>query len=161
MDFKKLLIVLIVSSLLIGTVCAANLTDFKIDGKFKEVIKNDDFVIYANDNTDAGIGVFKNVDKVGDDDANDGTLIDKLVHDDGKEYLVADDDMKLALNPDHTANFTDMDHGTVGLSEVVDHGGDKLVIVFWATNSSNLNMDSLKTTLDQFNKDNSVSPVPF
>ena len=69
--------------------------------------------------------------------------------------------MKLALNPDHTANFTDMDHGTVGISEVVDHGGDKLVIVFWATNSSNLNMDSLKTTLDQFNKDNSVSPVPF
>ena len=160
MDFKKILLVLIVSSLLIGTVCATNL-DFKIDDKFKEVLKNDDFVVYADDHSDAGVAIFKSIDKIGDNDTNDDTLIDKIVHDDGDEYLIADDDMKLALNPDHTANFTDIDHGTVGYSEVVDHGGEKHVVVFWATNSSDMDMSALKTTMDQFNKDNSVSPLPF
>lgn len=162
MNFKKILIVLIVSSLLIGTVCATSITDFKIDEKMtKEVLKTDELVVYADEHNDAGIAIFKTIDKMGDNDTNDDDRIDNLIHDDGDEYITSDDDIKLTTNPDHTANFTDADHGTMGLSEVINHNGEKHVVVFWAQNQSDMNMTQLKTTMDKFNKDNNITPEAF
>ena len=151
MNFKKIFIVLIVSSLLIGAVCASSITDFKIDdGKVKEIFKDNDIIVYADEHSDSGIAIFKTFDKIGDKDTKDDDRIDNLVHDDGDEYITADEDMKLAKNPDHTANFTDADHGTMGLSEVIDHNGEKHVVVFWAKNQSHMNMTQLKADMDKF-----------
>ena len=59
MNFKKIFIVLIVSSLLIGAVCASSITDFKIDdGKVKEIFKDNDIIVYADEHSDSGIAIF-------------------------------------------------------------------------------------------------------
>lgn len=161
MDFKKIAIALIVASILIGCVSATNLTDFKIHDSLKEVLSTDDFVIYANEQSDSGIGIYKLVDNVEDNDTDDDDKIDNLVHDDGDEYITADEDMNITVNSDNTANFTDADHGTVGVSEVINHNGEKHVVVFWAKNSSDRDIANLTVAIAHFNKDNNVTPIAF
>ena len=161
MNFKKIVIALIVASLLIGCVSATNMTDFNIHDSLEEIFSADDFVIYANEHNDSGIGIYKIVDNVEDDDTDDDDKIEDLVHDDGDEYLKSDDDMNIAVNPDHTANFTDADHGTVGVSEVIDHNGEKHVVVLWAKNTSDRDVANLTVAINNFNKDNNVTPVAF
>lgn len=161
MKLEKILIVLIVSSLLVGCVCATSITDFKVDGAYKEIYSTDDLIVYADSHNDAGLGIYKITDKHEDDNYDDDDAIDDLIHDDGDEYITADDDMKLTTNPDKTANFTDADHGTLGVSEVVDHNGQKHVIVFWAKNSSHKDLKQLKTDIDSFNKNNNLTPIAF
>ncbi|MBR0059505.1 MAG: hypothetical protein IJP99_09275 [Methanobrevibacter sp.] len=69
--------------------------------------------------------------------------------------------MKIAKNTDNTANFTDMDHKTHGVSEVVKLNGQDYVVVFWAKDSSNMDNAKLMASLTEFNKNNNVSPVAF
>lgn len=162
MNFKKIAIVLIVASLLIGCVSATSISNFKFDDSFnKELLSTENFVIFADEHGDAGIGIYKVVDNVEDKDTDDDDKIDNLVHDDGDEYITADDDMNLTVNSDHTANFTDADYGTHGVSEVIDHNGEKHVIVFWAKNTCDRDMANLTAAMANFNKDNNVSPVTF
>ena len=161
MNFKKIVIALIFASLLIGCVSATNITDFKIHDSLNKIYSTDDFVIYADEHGDAGIGIYKIIDNVEDKDTDDDDKIDDLVHDDGDEYITADDDMNLTVNSDNTANFTDTDHGTVGVSEVINHNGEKHVVVFWAKNSSERNQANLTASMANFNKDNNVTPVAF
>ena len=161
MNFKKIVIALIAASLLIGCASATNITDFQIHDSLKEIFSADDFVIYANEQGDSGVGIYKIVDKVEDNDTDDDDKIDDLVHDDGDEYITADDDMNLTVNSDNTANFTDKDHGTVGVSELIDHNGEKHVVVFWAKNSSDRDIANLTVAIAHFNKDNNVTPMAF
>lgn len=162
MNFKKIAIVLIVASLLIGCVNATSITDFKFDDSLsKELLSTDDLIVYADEHGDAGIAIYKVVDNVEDKDTNDDDKIDDLIHDDGDEYLKSDDDVNLTVNTDKSANFTDSDHGTHGVSEVIDHNGEKHVIVFWAKNTCDRDVANLTAEMVKFNKDNNVSPIAF
>jgi hypothetical protein len=104
--------------------------------------------------------VQKNVDDDAYDELNDDA-VDNMVHDDGREYLVVDDDMQITKNADGSANFTDYDHAEHGVAEVVQSGGDQYVVVFFAENSSNTTDADLMAQLTAFNKDNGVTPVAF
>lgn len=156
---KKVCMALIVFSLLVGSVCAASVNDYKVDSSLKQSY-NGNYSLFLNDKQDAGVAIFKNVDDdvFGDvdDDVNDA-----FIHDDGREYIVLDDDMKLDKNADNTANFTDYDHAEHGVVEVVSQGGEQFIVVFWAKDNSNVTNADLMAQLTEFNKANNVSPVAF
>lgn len=161
MNLKGILFLVLVSSLLMGSVFAAGVTDFKVNDSFKSIYSDDYYGVFAANDTNSGINIYKNVD----DDVYDGKTNDDIlegtIHHDGREYIVVDDDMKIAKNPDNTANFTDMDHQTHGVSEVVKLNGQDYVVVFWAKDSSNMDNAKLMASLTEFNKNNNVSPVAF
>ena len=161
MNFKKILIALILSSLLIGCVGAASIQEYKIDAPVKEIFGSDDYVIYANSHGDGGIGIYKCIDKQEDNKTVDDDSLDNLIYDDGDEYITQDKDMKISVNPDHSANFTDKLHKTHGISEVINDSGEKHVVVFWAKSSGETNMTQLKTVQDKFNEINNVTPIAF
>lgn len=69
--------------------------------------------------------------------------------------------MKLDKNPDNTANFTDRDHTTHGLSELVEVDGQQFVVVVWAKDSSNIQNSDLALKLAEFNHDNQVKVLAF
>ncbi|WP_298502377.1 hypothetical protein [uncultured Methanobrevibacter sp.] len=161
MDMKKIFFALVVSALLIGGVCAASVNDFKIDNTYKGIYNGEYYSVYTNSNQDCGILIFKNVnDDVYDDIENDN-ILDNVIHHDGREYIVPDDDLKLDVGSDHIANFTDYDHATHGVSEVIDVNGDQYIVVAWAKDSSNMDSAKLLSTLNDFNKNNNVKPIAF
>ena len=82
-------------------------------------------------------------------------------HHDGREYLYSDDDSAVNVGADHIGNFTDYDHATHGVSEVVNSGGEQFIVVVWAKNTSNMDNAKLLATLNDFNKNNNVNPVAF
>lgn len=161
MKIKRVLIALFVLSLLIGCVNATNVKDFKINGPVKELSSNDNYVVYIDNDSDAGLAIYRITDKVRDDHEDDDDAIDNFVHDDGDNYLIPDDDVHITKNSDNTANFTDADHATRGISEVIDNNGEKHVVVFWSKNSSDMDMDKLSNALHKFNKDNNLSTIAF
>ena len=161
MDIKKIFFALIVTSLLIGGVCAAGVNDFKIDDTYKGVYNGEYYSVYADGNQNSGISIYKNVnDDVYDDMENDD-IFDNVIHHDGREYLIPDEDLKLDVGADHIANFTDLDHATHGASEVIDVNGDQYIVVAWAKDSSNIDFAKLISTLNDFNKNNNVKAVAF
>ena len=154
---KKLFLVLIISTLLIGSAYAANLDDFKVDDKlYNSTFNNTDCKVYFDNAKASGIGIFKYLDAV--DDENDDA-IDGIIMDDGNDYLVADDDYQINKNSDNTANFTDSDHGSYGVVEVVEVDNEKFVIVFWSKNSNDTS--KLMSQLTEFNKDNNLTAIAF
>ena len=102
--------------------------------------------------------IYKNID---DDNHQDNDRYDNLIKDDGRDYLKVDDDMKLDKNPDNSANFTDRDHTTQGLSELVEVDGQQFVVVVWAKDSSNIQNSDLALKLAEFNHDNQVKVLAF
>lgn len=160
MNFKKILVLIMLSSLLVGCVYAVGVTDFKIDDTLKNVYNSTDYAIYANDNNDTGISIYKYVEST-DDEADAAGVFDDMIHDDGREYITADDEMNISKNSDNTVNFTDIDHGTNGISEVVDKDGEQFVVVFWAKNSGSTDLGQLMSTLNDFNKNNNLTAISF
>ena len=116
MDIKKIIFALIVTSLLIGGACAASVNDFKMDDTYKSLYKGEYYSVYANNDKDCGISIYKNVDDDVYDDKENDDILDNVIHHDGREYIHPDDDLKLDVGSDHIANFTDMDHSTHGVS---------------------------------------------
>ena len=161
MDFKKIFFALLVSALLVGGDCAASVNDFNIDNTYKNVYSSDYYSVNANDNQDCGILIFKNVDDDAYDDLVNDDILDNVIHHDGREYITPDDDMKLDKNSDNTVNFTDYDHATHGVSEVVNVSGEQYVVVVWAKDSSNSTDAQLASILNDFNKNNDVEAVAF
>lgn len=160
MNAKKILLALAVVTLLMGSACAASVNDFKVDSSYSNAFTSDYYSVYMDGNGDSGVAIYKDVDDDAYDDLNDDA-VDNIVHGDAQEYLFGDDDMKLVKNSDNMANFTDYDHSEVGVSEVVQSGGDQYVVVFFAKDSSNVTVADLMTKLTAFNKDNNVTPVAF
>lgn len=161
MDMKKIFFAMIVTSLLIGGACAASVNDFKIDDTYKSVYNGEYYSVYANGNQDCGISIYKNVnDDVYDDMENDD-ILDGIIHHDGREYIIPDDDLKLDVGSDHIANFTDYEHATHGVSEVVNADGDQYIVAVWAKDSSNMDSSKVLSTLKEFNKNNNVEAVAF
>ena len=161
MDAKKIFLILIVSTLLIGSVCAVkSASDFAVDKSYENVHNGTYYSLSVNDKQDAGITIYKNVNddayEAEGDDAFEG-----LIHDDGQEYLAVDDDMQLDKNADNTANFTDFDHAEHGIVELVDCDGEQFIVVFWAKDTSNVTNSDLTSLLNNFNKDNNVDAVAF
>lgn len=158
MNKKIIFLMVIATTLFIGCAFAANsVNDFKVNENYKHVAGNDYYSFNLNDNKDAGCLIFKNVDDDAYDNHNDP--YDHLIHDDGRDYLHADDDMKISKNSDNTANFTDYDHATHGVVEVVDSNGQQYIVVFFAKDGSNNN--DLASQLTQFNTNNQVKAVAF
>ncbi|AMD16656.1 hypothetical protein TL18_00550 [Methanobrevibacter sp. YE315] len=161
MDAKKIIFALMVSALLIGSACAASVNSFNIDKNYKNIYSSDYYSVYADNNQDSGILVFKNVDDdVYDDKVNDD-IFDHTIQHDGREYIVADDDLKLDKNSDNTANFTDYEHATHGVSEVIKVDGEQFIVVSWAKDSSNIDTAKLISILNDFNKNNKVEAIAF
>lgn len=161
MKLKGILFLVLVSSLLIGSACAASVNDFKVNDSYKSIHSDEYYCVFAATDQNSGINIYKNVDDdVYKGKTNDDILEGTIKHD-GRDYLVVDNDMKIAKNADNTANFTDMDHATHGVSEVVKLNGQDYVVVFWAKDSSNLDTAKLLSALNDFNKENNVSPVAF
>ena len=161
MNLKGVLFSVLVSSLLIGSVCAASVNDFKVDSTFNGIYNGEYYSVYANGNQDADVCIYKNVnDDVYDDMENDDVL-DHVIHHDGREYTYGDDDMALTKNADNTASFTDYDHATHGVSEVVSQGGEQYIVAFWAKDTSSMDNAKLVSMMNDFNKNNNVSPVAF
>lgn len=161
MDMKKIFFALVVSTLLIGSACAASVNDFKVDDTYKSVYIGEYYSVYADNNQDSGIIIFKNVDDDVYDDMENDDVLDNVIHHDGREYITADDDLKLDVNSDNTANFTDYDHATHGISEVVGSNGEQYIVTVWAKDSSNMDNAKLLSTLNEFNKNNDVKAVAF
>ena len=61
MNFKGVLFLLLVSSLLIGSACAASVNDFKVDNTYKSIYGGEYYSVYTNGNQDAGVCIYKNV----------------------------------------------------------------------------------------------------
>ena len=161
MNFKAILFLILVSSLFMGSVFAAGIGDFKVNDSFKSIYSDDYYGVFAANDSNSGINIYKNVnDDVYDGKTNDD-ILEGTIHHDGREYIVVDDDMKIDKNTDNTANFTDMDHKTHGISEVVKLNGQDYVVVFWAKDTSNIDNAKLMASLNEFNKNNNVSPVAF
>ena len=161
MNFKGVLFLLLVSSLLIGSACAASVNDFKVDNTYKSIYGGEYYSVYTNGNQDAGVCIYKNVnDDIYKHRENDDVL-DHVIHHDGREYTYGDDDMAISKNADNTIKFTDYDHGTQGVSEVVGQGNNQFIVVFWAKNSSGMDSAKLMSMLNDFNKNNNVSPIAF
>lgn len=161
MDYKKILFATLVFSLLIGSACAAGVNDFKIDKDYKNIYSGDYYSVYSNKDNNTGILVFKNVDDDKYDDTENDDILDNIIHHDGREYLEHDDDLSININPDHTANFTDKEHSTQGVSEVIKVDGKEYIVVAWATNSAKVDMDKLASMIGDFNKDNKVKAIEF
>lgn len=161
MDAKKILFALLVSALLMGSVCAASVNGFNIDNTYKNVYSSDYYSVYANDNQDSGILVFKNVnDDIYDDTVNDDVL-DNLIQHDGREYITPDDDLSLNKTSDNIATFIDHDHATHGASEVINVDGEQFIVVSWAKDSSNIDTAKLVSILNDFNTKNNVQAIAF
>ena len=124
----------------------------KIDNTYKNIYSGEYYSLYANGNQDSGISIYKNVN---------GDVLDHVIHHDGREYLHPDDDLKLDVGSNHIGNFTDYDHATKGVSEVVKSGGEEFIVVAWSKDSSGIGFDKIRSTLNDFNKNNNVSPVAF
>ena len=161
MNFKGILFLVLVSSLLMGSVCAASINDFKVNDSFKNIYSDDYYGVFPANDQNSGINIYKNVDDDKYDNVSNDDILEGTIHHDGREYIVVDDDMKIAKNPDNTVNFTDIDHKTHGISEVVKLNGQDYVVVFWAKDTANIDNAKLMETLNEFNKNNNVSPVAF
>ncbi len=148
-----------VLTLFVGCAFAANsVNDFKVNDAYKHVSGNDYFSLNMNDNRDVGITVYKNAN---DDAYGDVDVYDHVLHDDGREYIQVDDDMKIVKNSDNSANFTDFDHATHGVVELVESNGQQFIVVAWAKDSSNVQNAELAQQIAQFNNDNQVKAIAF
>lgn len=160
MNGKVILFMVVISALFVGCAFAANsANDFKVNENYKHAAGNDYYSFNFNDNKDAGCLIFKNVDDDAYDNGSDP--YDNIIHDDGREYIHVDDDMKIVKNTDNTANFTDSEHATHGVVEVVDSNGQQYIVVIFAKDGSSTQNSDLISQLAQFNKDNQVKAVAF
>ena len=156
---KKLLLILVMSALLIGCAFAANVSDFKVDKSvYTQSFNDTDGIIYSDAAQTSGIGIFKALDTTDDDD-NDNDAGDNLIMNDGSDYLAADDDYMLNKNSDNIANFTDTDHGSHGMVELVEVDNEQFVIVFWCKNAGD--EVKLASEVSEFNKENNLTPITF
>lgn len=161
MNMKKILFALVVTSLLIGGACAASVSGFTVDKSYKNVYSSEYYSVYADSSQDSGILVFKNVNDDAYDDKVNDDILDHTIHHDGKEYITPDDDIMLTKNSDNSANFTDSEHSTHGVAEVISADGQEYIVVSWAKDSSNIDTAKLMSILQEFNKNNNVKPVTF
>jgi len=161
MDIKKILFALLVSALLIGGVCAASVNSFDVNKGYKNLYESSYYSVYANGKENSGILIFKNVNDDKYDDKVNDDILDNVIHHDGKEYIVADDDMKIDVGSDNIANFTDSEHATHGVSEVVKVDGKEYIVAIWAKDSSKIENSDLISQLNDFNKNNNVEVVAF
>ena len=159
MNVKKILFALSIAALLIGSACAASsIGGFKIDEKYDSAYNATDYSMYLNGKNDGGITIYDTVDADSEDDDN---LYENLVHDDGHDYIIGDEDFKIDVNKDKTANFTDYDHAQHGVSELVKKADKEYIIVFWAKDGSDIENSKLASELQKFNKDNNITPIEF
>ncbi len=161
MNIKPIILLIAITTLLIGSAYASGVNDFKVDSKYNSEYQGQYYSFYLNKDKDAGIAIYKNVDDDAYDDVDNDDVNDNLIQDDGREYLTGDDDLTINKNADNTANFTDYDHATHGDVEVVKSGGEEYIIVFFAKDSSKVKDSDLTKLLEQFNKDNKVEAASF
>ncbi len=160
-DAKKIFLILIVSTMLIGSVCAAKgVNDFVVDKSYENVHNGTYYSLSLNEKQDAGIAIFKNVNDDAYENESDDAY-DNLIHGDGQDYLTADEDMKIDKNSDNTVDFTDMDHGEHGVAELIDCDGQQFIVVFWAKDTSDVKKSDLSSLLNDFNKDNNVDAIAY
>lgn len=163
MDIKKVFFLMFVSSLLISsTYATSDVTSFNINDNYKQTYNDSYHALYLNENHDAGVTVYKNVDEdqyyIDDNDEK----YDNLIEDDGREYLHSDDDYQLQKNEDKTASFKDHDNNEHGIVELIkNNNGQEYIVVFWAKNNNDMKNKDLKLQLEQFNKDNNVNIITF
>lgn len=139
MDLRNIFVLMAISLLLFGAVSAQkNVSDFQVDN-LNGTYTGSYFTLYLNEKQDSGVTIYKNL--AGDTD--EGDAYEHLIHDDGREYITLDDDMKVDKNSDNTANFTDYEHAEHGVVEVIDVDGTQYIVVFWAKDSSNVSNSDL------------------
>ena len=172
MNIKKIFFAMIVTALLIGSACAVNMNEFKVNG-YNNSYESDYSSAYVNNNGDSGVSIYKNTEAVYyqeyDDDGyydydDDGYYDyddDYVVQTSGTVYNGIQDDMQITKNADNTATFTDYDDAQHGVIEVVEFGGQQYTVIFWAKDMSNINNTDLMSKLTQFNADNGIAPVAF
>ena len=159
MGFRNIFILLCVSLLLMGAVSAQkNINDFQIDKSYYSAYYGTYDSLYLNEKQDSGITIYKYL--IGNAaDGNDA--YDYLIHDEGRDYLIPDDNLKLDKNSDNTANFTDYDLAQHGVVEVINVDDEDFVIVFWAKDTCNVSNSDLISQLNKFNKENHVEAIAF
>ena len=168
MNIKKILFALIVTTVLLGSVCATSVNDFKVDG-YNNTFDSDYNSAYLNSDGNSGVYIYKNINgnpyDYDDDDYYDYDDHYDYDDDDGYDFddnhHDFDDDSQFTKNQDNTASFKDFDDAEHGVMEVVKVGGEEYTVVFWAKDSSNINNTDLMSKLSDFNKDNGVAPIAF
>ena len=159
MNIKGFLFIIVVFSLLVGSVCATSVSGFKVDNSYINLCNEEYFSYYSNNDYTSGICIFKNENDDVYDNIQDTNVLNNVVHNDGKKYITPDNNLFLSKNPGHTANFNDTEQGTSGTIEVVNVDGNEYIIVVWSTNTTNV--DTAKE-LSDFNKENNdLKPIPF
>lgn len=156
--WKKIFFILVVSTLFGCAFAANSVNDFKVNDAYKNTSGNDYYSLNMNEGKDVGFVIFKNED---DDAYGEFDVYENVLYDEGKEYIQADDDMKIDKNSDNTANFTDSDYATHGVVEVVESDGQQYIVVAWAKDTSDVQNFKLAQQLTQFNNDNKVKAISF
>lgn len=155
---------MIVTALLIGSACAVNMNEFKVNG-YNNSYESDYSSAYVNNNGDSRVSIYKNTEAVYyqeyDDDGYYEYDDDYVVQTSDTVYNGIQDDMQITKNADNTATFTDYDDAQHGVIEVVEFGGQQYTVIFWAKDMSNINNTDLMSKLTQFNADNGIAPVAF
>lgn len=95
MNLKGVLFLLLVSSLLIGSACAAGVNDFKVDNNYKSIYGGQYYSVHTNGNQDTGICIYKNVnDDIYEHRENDDVLdhathgVSEVVGQGNEQYII-------------------------------------------------------------------------
>ena len=60
MNIKQILMALAITTILVGSTCAAGVNDFKVDGSYNNAFSSDYYSVYLNGNGDAGVAIYLN-----------------------------------------------------------------------------------------------------
>jgi hypothetical protein len=156
MDLKQILFLIFITAILTGAAYGSGAGDFSVDKTYHPTNDGKYYSLYLNDNEDSGITIYRNVDDDACEDApNDGGHGD-LIHDDGENYIKADDDLQIVKTAGNIIEFEDIDHSEHGVSEVIKKDGSEYIVVIWAKNSSGIESPDLSAILKDFNSKNKV-----
>ena len=159
MKIKPILFLIVATALMLGAAYGASVNNFKIDKAYDDTFQSDYYSLHLNKDQDAGIAIYKNVDDDAYADTDADEAYDDMIHDDGREYITPDDDMKIDEKSDNTVEFEDYDHTNHGIAELTKSGDEEFIVVFWAKDTSDIKNSDLNSLLKDFNKDNDLKAL--
>ncbi|MBQ8018421.1 MAG: hypothetical protein IJ258_10015 [Methanobrevibacter sp.] len=139
---KKVFLILLFSTIILGAVSAADQSSFKAPDDFED-IGDGVYVLYdSSKNADEILSVVK---------FNQHDWDDYITNDTENQYTVLKDE-------NNTYNYTDGSVNEIGSFELVEYDGDKFIIDFAKTGSDN-DLSYTYGNLMDFNKLNNITPI--
>ena len=132
----KVLIGLTILLLLMSVVVAKEVDEFKVPNGYK----------------DQGNGAYSS------NNLGEGLLVLEYNDENIKDYI-ENDMIDIKKGSDDVMTFDDAELNQHGVMEVVEADGSRFIIIFWAGDNSNIDDNSLESSLYNFNTLNNLEPV--